>query len=97
MSREKQIEEMKRECNIALARDCSKAKCLNCKFINEENCDPAIIAEHLYNAGSRKASEVARNIFGNLRILGHVDFDGNICIRKDSFDELEKEYTEEGK
>ena len=43
----------------------------------------------------RKASEVARNIFINLRILGHIDFDGNMCIRKDSFEELEKIFTEE--
>ena len=55
------------------------------------------IAETLYNAGYRKASEVASNIFGNLRILGHIDFDGNFCIRKDAFEELEKQYTEEGK
>ena len=54
-------------------------------------------AKALYDNGYRKASEVARNIFGNLRILAHIDFDGNICIRKDSFDELEKTYTEEVK
>lgn len=58
MSKEKQIEEMKREINIALARDCSKARCLTCEFINEENCEPAIIAEWLYTAGYRKQSEV---------------------------------------
>jgi hypothetical protein len=54
-------------------------------------------AKALYNTGYRKASEVARNIFGNLRILGYIDFDGNMCIRKDSFEELEKQYTEDRK
>ena len=58
MDKEKQIEEMKREVNIALAYDCNRAKCLNCKFINEENCEPAIIADYLVNASYRKASEV---------------------------------------
>ena len=57
MSKEKQIEEIKREVNTALARDCSKARCLTCEFINEENCEPAIIAESLYNAGYRKQLE----------------------------------------
>ena len=57
MSREKQIDEMKQDINTALARDCSKARCLTCEFINEENCEPSIIAEHLYNEGYRKQSE----------------------------------------
>ena len=51
------IEEMKQQINIALARDCSKARCLTCEFINEENCEPSIIADALYNAGYRKQSE----------------------------------------
>ena len=49
------------------------------------------------NGYNRKASEVARAIFDNIRILGHIDFDGNVCIRKDSFDELKKKYTESEK
>lgn len=57
MNKEKQIEEMKREVNTALARDCSRARCLTCEFINEENCEPSIIAEHFYNAGYRRQSE----------------------------------------
>ena len=56
MRKEKLIEEMKRDVNTALARDCSIGKCLTCEFINEENCEPAIIAEHFYNAGYRKQS-----------------------------------------
>lgn len=46
--------------------------------------------------GYRKSTDVARNIFGNLRILGHINFDGNFCIRKDSFEALEKQYESEG-
>ena len=78
MSKEKQIEEMKREINTALTRDCSKSRCLTCEFINEENCEPSIIAEHLYNAGYRKQSEVIRckdckyfYPYGEVRICRH--------------------------
>lgn len=93
MNKDKQIEEMAkalgdgRMTNCSYYESCSACPCdFNCIF--QEN------AQILLNAGYRKASEIARDIFGNLRILGHIDFNGNICIRKDSFAELEKIYTE---
>jgi hypothetical protein len=89
MERDKLIEEMaKAVCH--LDRTCDEC-------MTSFECKAMMYAKRFYDAGYRKASEVARNIFGNLRILGHIDFDGNFCIRKDSFEELEKEYTEEGK
>jgi len=62
MDKNKQIEEMKRDIKTALSRPCSAGRCLTCEFINEDNCEPPIIADHLYHAGYRKASEVALEV-----------------------------------
>ena len=87
MDKDKQIEEMaKSVCH--LDRTCDEC-------MTSFECKAMMYAKRFYDAGYRKASDVARNIFGNLRILGHIDFDGNICIRKDSFEELEKKYESE--
>lgn len=95
MSRDKQIEEM----TIALCEaqhefDKAWTECLHNNG-NQPERENVFYAKYLIEAkGYRKASEVARDIFGNLRILGHIDFDGNMCIRKDSFEKLEKIFTE---
>lgn len=87
MSRDKQIVEMTRIAYETEIFDESDVKIA----VDEGLLDTLL---NLYNAGYRKASEVAREIFNTLRVLGHIDFDGNICIRKDSFEEVEKKYTE---
>ena len=98
MEKQKQIEEM-----CAIMADASYAACEDTPLVPESagtcdkvDCHRCKEARMLIAKGYRKASEVARNIFGNLRILGYIDFDGNFCIRKDSFEELEKIYTEDG-
>ena len=50
-----------------------------------------------YDNDIKKTSkETARKIFTQLKVLSYVDFDGNICIRKDSFEEVQKKHTEVG-
>ena len=91
MSGDKQIEEMARKiCPCIYDHN----DCESCDLYEHESCLPFNIARELADNNYRKASEVARNIFVNLRILGHIDFEGNMCVRKDSFEELEKKYTE---
>lgn len=59
MSKENKIEQMKKEIKTALTYDCSKARCLSCKHINEENCEPAIIADHLIRIGYVRAEWIS--------------------------------------
>lgn len=97
----KQIEEMKQEINTALARPCGKAKCLTCEFINEENCEPAIIADHLYKQCYRKSTDVAREIFKEIQsyCIGRRWRDRDIVsfeIDAVKYVELKKKYESEG-
>ena len=89
----KHIEEMA----LAMAsevRTCLvECECKDCGWHKTDNCPLMDYTKRLSSLGYRKSTDVARNIFGNLRILGHIDFDGNFCIRKDSFEALEKNYT----
>ena len=60
MNRDKQIENMTKDlCDI----DCKGMKCNVC---DSYGCEYRMQAEALYNAGYRKASEVAREIFGEI-------------------------------
>ena len=89
MSREKQIEEM-------------------AKIIANANGNEQYAAYHipdatdLYNAGYRKASEVAEEIFGEIDKLlrqHRIEFDMS-CVDfyfEKHYAELKKKYTEEGK
>lgn len=62
-SKEKQIEEMARDlCNI----DCKGMKCNVC---DAYGCEYRMQAEALYNAGYRKSTEVAEEIFGEIFAL----------------------------
>ena len=94
MSRNKQIEEMAK----VLCEDCAKdvAPCV----LNRtgRRCDAVMEqAEALYNAGYRKASEVAEEIFGEIEEL--IKPNGAYLWRWDlnRLAELKKKYTEEGK
>ena len=86
MSRDKQIEAMA----VELWH--------NTTIREADMCDD--VAEYLYNAGYRKASEVAREIFDKLdcmiyRLLNDRHYIvGDMCYE---IAELKKKYTEEGK
>lgn len=84
-----QIEEMAKSlCKVAHYDFCKDTAC--------HICPVKPFAVKMYDEDYRKSSDVARDIFGNLKILGYIDFDGNFCIRKDSFEALEKQYESEG-
>ena len=60
-NRDKQIEEMTKDlCDI----DCKGMKCDNC---DHYGCEYRMQAEALYNAGYRKADEVAREIIADFK------------------------------
>ena len=80
MSREKQIEEMFFDVVKAFnyARDfCTEqGGCDICeKRKYEKNCDFISVPEYLYNAGYRKASEVAEEIFGEIEATSSYSVD----------------------
>ena len=72
MSREKQIEEM------------AKLLCSTCAETNEKDCEKfegvcgICDATKLYNAGYRKASEVAEEIFGEIE-KNYIEFYDRVC------------------
>ena len=87
MNKEKQIEEMAFDiCRIDL-----------CKHLEQEECDETTCAhctaEALYNAGYRKASEVAKKIFED--IFYHTYYsNGRPIIEHSTLLALQKKYTE---
>ena len=85
MNRDKQIEEIAKE----ICKCCnSDAPCINVK--KSIICDDAYKeATALYNAGYRKASEVARQVIADMRemIKGYENIDVYL-------DRIEKKYTE---
>ncbi len=92
MSKEKQIEEMaKAICSACAIRE-------NCKL--EDVCRATLQeSEALYNAGYRKQSEVAREIFEEIENLSvnTVDDWGNSVqiISEIDYAELKKKYSED--
>ncbi len=89
MSREKQIIEIKECIDEVYGQDCAYY-----------DVDGFAIANEIYNAGYRKASEVAREIFEELEVW----LDGSryslaemVWGVKHSIEELKKKYTEEVK
>ena len=84
--RDKQIEGMAK----VLCLDCAKSE--PCPLATSERmCNPVWQqAETLYNAGYRKASDVAEEIFAEIDdILNDIDYLGVL-----DFEELKKKYTE---
>ena len=63
MSRDKQIDEMAKE--IYSEYDCV-IPCQSCAYYRYANCRDVKSAEKLYNAGYRKSTEVAEEIFGEI-------------------------------
>jgi hypothetical protein len=110
MSRDKQIKEMAKHCHFYY-----DGNCILCEELWVEcdtKCDMCEFAKQLYNAGYRKASDVAEEIFaeiGKLRPitklvikdLGEWDFDKYgekfYWLSETKLAELKKKYTEEGK
>ena len=101
MSRDKQIEEMAKEiCNATQKTNQScnsicfpRGMCAHCK----------VMAEHLYNASYRKASDLAEEIFAEIdKLLTRIitdDEDGTQFIGVDmqKYYALKKKYTEVAK
>lgn len=89
MSRDKQIEEMAKVIKSSL--DGLGAGDFN--FTGDEIS--AMFAEILYNAGYRKASDVAREIFAELEKIIEVDNEGKASFDIREFHhKIEKKYTE---
>jgi adenine-specific DNA glycosylase len=95
MSREKQIEEMAETiCRRELDPNCS-----TCYF--NKDCRDYLVAKKLYNAGYRKQTEVAREIFAEIErilLLNKVCFDSGIYYEQDvewDIAELKMKYTED--
>ena len=59
MTKQEQIEEIKRDIKKALEFDCSKGKCKTCKHKNEDNCEVPLITDYLIEQGYRKIPEDA--------------------------------------
>lgn len=89
MNRDKQIEEMAKHCHFY-----EEGKCLLLEDEAEEcdtKCDMCEFAKRLYNAGYRKADEVAREIIDILKSVGIDEW------RYPVIAELKKMYLEEVK
>ena len=75
--------------------------CDICKFYGQRSkCMPVYTAEKIVDAGWRKASEVAREIFGEIdKILVRPEAPTALFYHcsKHNYNELEKKYMEEGK
>ncbi len=104
MSRDKQIEEM-----CAIMADASYAACEDTPLVPESagicdkvDCHRCKEARRLMSAGYRKASEVAREIFEDLEntMITYGEVESALYYKQigyNSFAELKKKYTEEGK
>ena len=84
LNRDKQIEEMR--------KFVSKIPYLTLNQ-DQEN----LLSQYFVNEGFCKASEVAREIFEEIKKLTHTKWDWTDCVEWDAIAELEKKYTEEGK
>ena len=98
MNRDKQIEEMAKE--ICSEYDCI-IPCHSCAYYECANCRDTKSAVKLYNAGYRKASDVAREIFEDIEkhsevalMNGHIETP-ILCIGFGVFAELKKKYLGE--
>ena len=93
MSRDKQIEEMAKHCHFY-----EEGKCLLLEDEAAEcdtKCDMCEFAKRLYNAGYRKASDLAEEIFAEIENNAYT-YGINFVISKETLAELKKKYTEGG-
>ena len=89
MSRDKQIKEMVKHCHFYEDGDCilCEVSWVEC----DAKCDMCEFAKQLYNAGYRKDSDVAREIFEEIEIM-HCSDGYHYFISKFRYDELKKKY-----
>ena len=93
MSRDKQIEEMASIMNLPCSGRCEECPSLDC------GCLEKLRAVSLYNAGYRKATEVAEEIFAEIEASAKVKYwrGGGLVVFEvngEDFAELKKKYTE---
>ena len=81
---EKQIEEMAEDIKEILVRNFDKTNLYHW------------VTKDLYTKGYRKASDVAREIFGHIESFFHEDDFGDLTIDFMVFQELKKKYESEG-
>lgn len=101
MSRDKQISEMEQ---IGSKRPCDSEDCSKCLAMNRR-CNDFLFAERLYNAGYRKSTDIAEEIFDYLD--SQIGKRGYPILTHEYVAELKKKYigkdtnvttnTEEGK
>lgn len=89
MSRDKQIEEMARTM-------CFQSESCTAESCTKVNCEKTWLAENLYNAGYRKASDVAEEIFAEIGEIVNEYLDGRIYTHEfcTILAELKKKYTQ---
>ena len=95
MSRDKQIEEMAQDV-CELYKDFGSCEACDAELdIDGEPCIHECFAKAFYNAGYRKASEVAEEIFGEIEQLYMEEHkDCSVILSRYEFAELKKKYTE---
>ena len=83
MNRDKQIDEMARTM-------CFQRESCTVKSCTKVNCEKTWLAENLYNAGYRKSTDLAREIFEEIEdVLNNIGYFDEI-----DFKALKKKYTE---
>lgn len=91
-SKEKQIEEMASIINLPCSGHCEECPYLDC------GCLEKLRAVSLYNAGYRKASDLAEEIFAEIEECFFEELVGCTeakLIDEERFAELKKKYTED--
>ena len=100
MTKQEQIEEIKRDIKKALEFDCSKGKCKTCKHKNEDNCEIPLITDYLIEQGYQKLPkdsvvltkeeyEVLANQYKNLEIK-YSNLSDNYKLCKDANETLKR-------
>ena len=93
MSRDKQIEEMAKA--ICSEYDCV-IPCQSCAYYGYANCRDVKSAEKLYNAGYRKSTDLAEEIFAEIEKIFGVHLWLNATPNEyEDYKELKKKYIGE--
>ena len=97
-SESEQIEEMAK---AIVTVECIKKPCEECKWCGSESatvdCTDYLLAEHLYNAGYRKQSDVAEKILYEIEELfssPEMPIGVIPCLASREYEELKKKHTE---
>ena len=83
---------MNKQKSIFEIKECIDAVCgADCAYFD---IDGFAIANEIYKANYRKASEVAEEIFAEIEKLKHTKWDWNDYVDWDAIAKLKKKYTE---